>query len=223
LPGGNYLKISVRDNGEGIPEHLLSRIFDPYFTTKSEGSGLGLAICYSIVRKHDGHVAISSTPGSGTIVSVYLPACVAPNDPKPTEAAPSPKGTSGKILIMDDEEELRLIAVELFGALGWEVEAAADGAEALVLYKKAMEEGGRFDLVVTDLTVPGGMGGKEAAARLLELDPTAKLIVSSGYSNDPVMAEWRRYGFAGVLAKPYSVGDIREIAHRVLGRPHPPV
>ena len=215
LPAGKYVLISVQDHGIGIPQRHLARIFDPYFTTKQGGSGLGLATSYSIIEKHDGHIEVKSEPGSGTIFQVYLPASdgAAPPAPK-IETRPIPG--KGRILVMDDEEMIREVAKEMLILLGYQVEVAENGAQAVHLYEQALDSGRRFDAVLMDLTVPGGMGGKEAIRKLLELDPKVNAIVSSGYSNDRVMADYRGYGFQGVVTKPYKIQELSEVLQEVI-------
>jgi len=213
LPAGAYLKISVEDSGCGIPEENLSRIFDPYFTTKSQGSGLGLASVYSIVKRHGGTVGISSRIGEGSIFDIHLPA--SPGN-QPTGVAVKEAAElrgAGRILIMDDEDFIREIATEILQYMGYEVESCADGREALERFQKARELNNPFSCVILDLTVPGGMGGKEAAAHLLKIDPDAVLIVSSGYSNDPIIANYKNYGFNGAIRKPFDADTLaRELA-----------
>ncbi|MBI5074803.1 MAG: GAF domain-containing protein [Nitrospirae bacterium] len=216
LTPGRYVKISVKDQGIGISGEYLTRIFDPYFTTKQKGSGLGLATVYSIVRKHDGHITVESELGTGSTFHIYLPASAKEAGQK---VAPEPVFAhegSGRILIMDDEETVRNIAGEILKTFGYEVEFARDGAEALFAYRRAASGGQPFDLVIMDLTVPGGMGGSELMKRLLEIDPHVKAIVSSGYSNDPVMAEYQKFGFKGIVAKPYTVLSLAETVKNVL-------
>ncbi|MEW6116569.1 MAG: PAS domain S-box protein [Nitrospirota bacterium] len=214
LAAGNYVKITVRDQGIGIPKEHLQNIFDPYFTTKQGGSGLGLATVYSIIRKHGGSIAVESEPGKGATFYLYLPAA--------TEAAAAPDGKErgaftgkGRVLVMDDEEIIRDVSGAMLRSMGYSVEYARDGEEAIDLYKRARASGDPFDVVVMDLTIPGGMGGKEAMARLREIDPAVKAIVSSGYSNDPVMAHYKEYGFAGMVIKPYRIQELSETVYRV--------
>lgn len=205
---GKYLKVSVSDQGSGIPKNLLQKIFDPYFTTKQEGSGLGLASAYSVVNKHGGSIDVSSEPGEGTTFDIYLPASKKKVAVKETAEKKVILSMESKVLIMDDEEIVRDVAVAMLANLGYEVVIAKDGSEAIDLYKESSEAGKPFNLVIVDLTVPGGMGGKEAATRLFEFDPSAKIMVSSGYSNDPVMADFKKYGFCGVLSKPYNTNKL---------------
>ncbi|MBU7029359.1 MAG: PAS domain S-box protein, partial [Theionarchaea archaeon] len=212
---GKYIEISIADQGVGIPEKHLDKIFDPYFTTKQKGSGLGLATTYSIVKKHNGHITAESKVGEGTTFRIWLPASRKIFERK--EKTPSKMvGGEGRILLMDDEESILEAAGEVLQHLGYTVEVARDGEEAVDIYAKALEEE-PFDAVIMDLTIPGGMGGKEALSRLMEIDPSVKAIVSSGYSTSPIMADYKKYGFKGVVAKPYSVEELSEILHQILG------
>jgi PAS domain S-box-containing protein len=215
LAAGRYIVVSVIDRGIGIPEEHIEKIFDPYFTTKHKGSGLGLATCYSIVKNHGGYVGVVSKFGAGTTFSVYLPASDKPVVRPLADRQSLPSGT-GRILLMDDEETIRTVTGDILVQLGYEVSVVRDGAEAVDLYSNAMLVGRPFDAVILDLTIPGGIGGKEAIAKLREIDPSVRAIVSSGYSNDPIMADFRAYGFSGVAAKPYRVEDLRQILDEVM-------
>jgi PAS domain S-box-containing protein len=214
-PDGKYVKISIRDTGMGIPAEHLPRIFDPYFTTKQRGSGLGLATSYSIVNKHNGRITVQSELGKGTTFSLYLPASSAPSHVVIEEREQPAIGT-GRILIMDDEEGVRETAGSILGRLGYTFVQSEDGASAIEHYQQARDAGDGFDLVIMDLTIPGGMGGREAFERLKQIDPAVCAIVSSGYSNDLVMAEYEKHGFCGVVSKPYRIRDLGQAVQKAL-------
>ncbi|MEK6652154.1 MAG: PAS domain S-box protein [Nitrospirota bacterium] len=216
LKDGKYLKISIKDHGIGIQEEHLAKIFDPYFTTKQEGSGLGLASAYSIVKKHDGHITAESKLGEGTTFYIYLPASEKKIPiVKDTGISPAVRG-KGKVLVMDDDDIVRLVVGRMLGQCGYEAEFAEDGEGAIELYKKAKESGAPFDAVIIDLIIPAGMGGKEAIKKLIEIDPAIRAIVSSGYSDDPVMSNFKEYGFKDAMAKPYEIADLRQMLHKVI-------
>lgn len=209
------IKISVTDEGTGVARKHLEKIFDPYFTTKKKGSGLGLATSYAIIKRHEGHITVDSKQGLGTTFTIYLPAsenhAVAKN-----EFPDSFQRGKGKVLVMDDELLIRQLTREMLTNLGYQVCITKDGFEALGLFERCKKDGRPFDAVIMDLTIPGGMGGKEAITKLLLLDPEVKAIVSSGYCNDPIMADFRSYGFSGVLSKPYTAIQMSKLLHTVI-------
>jgi CheY-like chemotaxis protein len=215
LHAGRYVKIDIQDRGTGIREEHLKKIFDPYFTTKQKGSGLGLASAYSIVQRHNGRMTVDSTLGSGTIFHVYLPA--AENENRETSVMTEMHMMGkGRILVVDDEEIVRNVAGEILRTMGYEVDYACDGNEAIKQYILALQAAQPFHGVIMDLTMPGGMGGKETMERLREIDPDVKVIVSSGYSQDQVMANFRDFGFIGVVSKPYKPSELGKILQQVL-------
>jgi PAS domain S-box-containing protein len=216
LPSGEYVRIDIEDQGVGIPAELQRRIFDPYFTTKEGGTGLGLAISFSIVRRHGGAITVESTPGKGSTFSVFLPASQKKVAAGKEEAHREDMAGSGRILVMDDEVDVSDVAAEMLSYLGYQVQTVRDGSEAVAAYRQAQEEGEAFAAVITDLTVPAGMGGKETVRRLLEINPQARVIVSSGYANDPIMSEYADYGFKGVIPKPYRLDELGRVLREVI-------
>jgi PAS domain S-box-containing protein len=213
---GDYVQIRFTDNGVGIPKEDLARIFDPYFTTKEMGSGLGLATVYSIIQKHAGYITVQSKDSKGTTFYIYLPASHITATKKDTSKEPRTTTGSGRVLIMDDDAIIRELAGGMLTSLGYEVSFAEDGETAILSYKQAMDNKTPFNIVILDLTVPGGMGGKEAVRKILETDPDAKIIVSSGYSTDPVMSEYKKHGFCGVVTKPYTIDRLSGTISTVL-------
>jgi len=219
LPQGEYAHISIEDEGMGVPEDCLSKIFDPYYTTKimgaQKGMGLGLAVVYSILKKHNGCVTVDSTTHVGTIFHIYLPAYK-----KETKVRSIVKKASqnmkSKILFMDDEKIIRDIAEQIIHNIGYDAILAQHGIEAIELFKRERQLGGRFEAVILDLTVKGGMGGRETLKKLIEIDPDIKAIITSGYTNDPVIAKYRDYGFLGAITKPYKANDLKELLEKVL-------
>lgn len=217
LKDGKYINISIEDQGSGIPEEDLQKIFDPYFTTKQGGSGLGLATAYSIIKKHDGHITVESKPGVGTTSYIYLPAYEEKILTMNSEGKVSITSSGrGKILVMDDEEIVSSVVGRMLAQCGYEADFAKDGTEAITLYKKAKASDQPFEAVIIDLIIFGGMGGKEAIKKLFEIDPDVKAIVSSGYSSDPVMANFKDYGFKSVLSKPYKMEELCKVLHSVI-------
>jgi PAS domain S-box-containing protein len=214
INAGKYVRIFVRDYGCGIAPEILPRIFDPYFTTKETGSGLGLATAYSIVTKHQGHIRADSTLGQGSTFCIHLPASEI--TPVTQPAAVVWRG-AGRILVMDDEEAIRTLLELMMRQLGYEVECASDGSEAIEIFTRATASGLGFAGVLLDLTVPGRMGGQEAAEELRKIDPSVKLIVSSGYADVPILAEFQKYGFDDVVRKPYTLAELSDVLARVIG------
>lgn len=219
LAPGDYVKITVEDQGTGIKGEDLPRIFDPYFTTKGMGAergmGLGLTVVYSIIKRHNGHVAVESIPGKGTAVHVYLPAHKMDMETGETHREPS-SVSQGKVLFMDDEKTMRDVSEKALDSLGYKVALAANGMEAIQLYKDALDSDEPFDAVILDLTVKKGMGGQETIRRLLDIDPHVKAIISSGYADDPVISSYADYGFKAVLTKPYKMDELKGILQRTI-------
>ncbi len=223
LEAERLVKLSIADEGRGISEADISRVFDPYFTTRDTGNGLGLATVYSIIKRHQGYIGVESTPGKGTVFYIYIPASEEPAEVEKLEPETAPLDRKLQVLLMDDDELIRTIAVEIFKRLGFDSETVDDGAEAVEAYRRGMEAGRPYDLVILDLTVPGGMGGKEALEELRLLDPNVTAMVSSGYSNDPVMANYKDYGFKGIMVKPYRVKEVKAALDSVLETQLPPL
>ncbi len=228
LASGQYVRITIADDGCGIPPNRMGKIFDPYFTDKetneTRGAGLGLAVCHSVLQRHGGYIDVESEVGVGTTFHLYIP--VAPPEANAPHAAPAATKAStstaahGRILVMDDEEMIQEISHEMLTHVGHAVEVVAEGGEALAAYQRARAAGDPFDIVILDLTIRGGMGGEETLKRLRELDPQVRAVVMSGYSNDPIMADYQRYGFTGALAKPFTMAALRKtVESLLLGNP----
>ncbi len=216
---GKYVLITVNDRGSGISKEHHSKIFDPYFTTKERGSGLGLATVYSIIKNHGGLITVDSETESGTTFKIYLPSSHKQIRTFPvTDIGEKPVSGKGRILIMDDEEIIRDTAGSMLTTLGYEVDSAKNGEEAMDLYKRAKLEMRPFSLIIMDLTIQGGMGGKEAILKLREIDPEVRAIVSSGYSEDALMSDYKKHGFSAVIAKPYKLSELSRIVQKVISK-----
>jgi CheY-like chemotaxis protein len=226
VDSGDWVCISIQDQGVGIAREHQERIFDPYFTTKEMGAkkglGLGLAISHSVIRNHKGHITVDSEPERGSTFRIYLPA-FQPDSAVEARERRVHESTEGKarILVMDDEEVVREIACKMLSRIGYDVFLARHGEEALQIFTEARSRGESFDAVLLDLTVRGGMGGKEAVIRLLEIDRNVRAIVTSGYSEDPVVYDYASYGFKAVAIKPYTISELKEILDRVLADRRP--
>ncbi|RZN40376.1 MAG: response regulator [Methanosarcinales archaeon] len=223
LDPGRYVQISIKDHGTGISEEHAHKIFDPFFTTKPKGSGLGLATAYTIVKRHNGHIGVESKVGSGTTFNIHLPACkngasgdIIMEEKHEKQISVDNSSETQKILVMDDETDIRNLVGDVLTHFGHNVEFASDGAAAIKLYQSAVDSEKPFNVVIMDLTIPGGVGGKEAIKELLEIDPDVRAIVSSGYSNDPIMADFKSYGFKGVVAKPYEIRELVNTLNQVI-------
>ena len=219
LNQGRYIKATVRDEGAGIAPKHLKQVFNPFFTTKEFGRGLGLATAYSIIKKHNGHINFDSKLGKGTTFTIYLPA----SETQPVLETKQPETTEysifehiDKILMMDDEENICTLLTETLQIYGFSISTASDGKQAIEMYKKSLDEGEPFDVVILDLTIPGGMGGKETVKELLKINQKAKCIVSSGYANDPIMSNYAEYGFKADIIKPYTPNSLLKVLSQVL-------
>ncbi|MDP3481228.1 MAG: PocR ligand-binding domain-containing protein [Desulfoprunum sp.] len=219
LLAGRYIRISFTDEGCGITEEDQKKIFDPYFTVKAFGTGLGLASCHSIVAKHGGRIFVSSVVGTGTTFTIYLPSLgnSLQEDSRDTQAEPVQR-LGGTVLVMDDNNSIRRVVEKILRRIGYRATVCVDGQAAVALYKEAKEAGTPFDAVIVDLTVPNGMGGEEAARHMLEYDPEARLIVSSGYTINPIIDRYAEYGFSDFLAKPYSIGQLTQVLDNLCQR-----
>jgi CheY-like chemotaxis protein len=218
--GERYVKLTITDQGRGISEEVLPSIFDPYFTTKPAGAqkgiGLGLTLAYAVVKRHEGEISVDSVVGRGTRFTLLLPV----GDARVSQAGPhNASAASQRILLMDDEEQLRVLCVQMLDYLGYSVETVADGSAAVRAFRRAREGGRPFGLVILDLTVKSGMGGKDTLEELRRIDPEVLAVVSSGYNEDPVMTDPKRFGFAAVLPKPYALKDLTNLLTKTLPPP----
>ena len=220
LRPGMYVRISVSDTGTGIPEDILPRIFDPYFTTKEAGSGLGLATAYSIIKKHGGYINVKSVHGEGTEFYFYLPAVSGKKEK--ADKLPAGKNSTlisgkGRVLVVDDDDMIREVAAKMLVELGYQVDLSTDGAHAIEVYSRARSIGTPHAAVIMDLTIPGGMGGKECVMKLLDINPDAVVIASSGYSDDPILSNYMEFRFKGAISKPYRLEDLGEVLQKTIG------
>jgi len=219
MPQQRYIKVTVKDSGVGIPPEMIDSIFDPYFTTKQQGNGLGLALSYSIINKHGGYITVDSTQDEGTTFTMFLPVSSEEISSSSTVAdASNKKAGNARIMVMDDDAMIREVSEEMLKNLGYDVVQATDGESARSLYHDAMQSNNDIDLVIMDLTIPSGVGGKEAIKLLQEINPRVKALVSSGYSNDPVMANYSDYGFMGAMKKPYNQVELSAAIHAILNQ-----
>jgi len=214
---GTHVMMEIKDEGCGIPSHILDQIFDPYFSSKDTGSGLGLATVYSIINKHGGYLAVESELGKGATFQIFMPAFAC----EPTEEIKPPVKLNSElksILVLDDEADVREILSRMLANMGFASISVDDGEKAVLAYKKALATGHPFAAVIVDLTIPGGMGGKETIRRLLQIDPKVKAIVASGYSTDSVMSEYHKFGFLGAIRKPFEQSGLADALIEILGK-----
>jgi len=217
LAEGRYVKIEIADTGPGIPRENLHQLFDPYFSTKQPGKGMGLAICFSIVKRHGGHIDVESEIGKGTVVTIFVPASLRKlNVKEEINKAETVKTSGRRVLFLDDKEVVRASARRILMRLGYDVVCVNEGSEAVDRYSSAMAENRAFDAVILDLTVSGGMGGKECIALLRKLDPNVKAIASSGYPEDSAISDLEVLGFNGFLVKPYDVNQMGSLLFKVI-------
>lgn len=216
LPAGNYVAIEVRDNGIGIEPEIISKIFDPFFTTKKQGTGLGLSTVRNLVRKHSGQITVTSTVGEGTVFKILLPQA---NQPAETETRRTPilRTGTGRVLLMDDDPDISRLAAGMLASLDYKYDVARNGEEAVALYKRYVNVGRPYDIVILDLTVVGGMGGEEAFRKLREIDKDVRAIVCSGYDSEEMARQYMAMGFVGYLPKPFRLGDLARAIKNVLG------
>jgi CheY-like chemotaxis protein len=219
LKSGNYLKITIMDQGHGIPKKYLDKIFDLFFTTTKKAAGMGLTVAYAIIKNHAGYLTVESELGKGTAASFYLPATL-PSLDSAWITTDLLVARTGKILLMDDDEMILEVIGAMLEKLGYTVALAKDGAAALELFKLARQTEQPFDAVILDSTMAGGMGGLETLIKLQEIDPQVKAIISSGYADDPVMADFAKYGFCGKLPKPYRMTKLSETINDILKSDH---
>jgi CheY-like chemotaxis protein len=213
---GEYVKLAIEDQGHGIEAAYRKKIFDPFFTTRQKGSGLGLTSADSIIRNHGGFLTVDSLPGSGTTFFVHLPRA---NENAPAVVHSEERvyfSGQSRILVMEDEQMVRTVLERMLDHCGCEADFAENGQEMIEAYGKAVEAGRPYDAVIIDLVIADGMGGKEAVGKLMGMYPDANAIVSSGYSDDLIMANFKNYGFKGALTKPYNIAELGQVLCEVL-------
>jgi CheY-like chemotaxis protein len=216
---GRHVRVSISDKGIGIPKENLGRIFDPYFSTKQRGSGLGLATTHSVVKNHGGFLSVDSQLGLGTTVHVTLPAMAECALTEPVLPVKPSRGGRHRVLVMDDEEAARRLAFNMLEYLGYDGEIVDSGNAAVERFARALQQGHPFDVVILDLIVPGGVGGKEAVARLAAIDPSVKAIVMSGYAQESTMTDYRDHGFQAAISKPFTLQELSATLEFVVGQP----
>jgi two-component system, cell cycle sensor histidine kinase and response regulator CckA len=217
IPESKYIKIIIADSGIGIPASSIDKIFDPYFSSKQFGSGLGLAICHSIISKHGGHISVKSISNKGTVFTIYLPATKKTvQEVLPSQPAISKTEQKRTIMVMDDEPMVRNMMKRILSHYGHEVLLVENGHQAIALYNEYFINNRLIDLIIMDLTIPGGMGGKDTIPEILKINRDAKVIVASGYSNNSVLANYKDYGFAGSIVKPFQTEELHKLINKVL-------
>jgi PAS domain S-box-containing protein len=216
LKTGNYVRISMKDEGIGISREDLLKIYDPFFTTKPKGNGLGLSTTFSIIKKHEGYIDVESVPGEGTTFHIFLPSSSQQSSEKESEKDDTTFKGEGRILLMDDDDIIQRMGREILTELGFQVDVTENGEETIRMYEDKLSQGTPYDILILDLTIPGGMGGEEVITFLIKDHPDIKAIVSSGYSNDPIMAEYQKYGFRGIITKPYKVETLIKAIKNVM-------
>ena len=218
LDPGKYIKIVLRGHSAVIPGDLFKQLFDPYFTNAEQNDGLELASSYSIIKNHEGYISVESTLESGTIFYIFLPAATGESRKIEKEGVLKTVEGEKRILVMDDQELVRIIVGKMLSFMGFEVEFARHGVEAVDIYQQAIKAGDPFDCVILDLTIPWGLGARETIIKLMEIDPEVKAIVSTGYSNDPSIYNYKELGFKGVIKKPYELQELSSLLKNLLGK-----